>query len=80
MDARTIREARRVIHDLIFGGKATLSTGLELAPKPEFLVPLFERIAGKKLEEVQEAPGVTGFTPPTTHHVREAPDVEADEA
>ena len=71
MDARTIKEARRVIHDLIFGGEATLSTGLKLSPKPEFLVPLFERIAGKRLEETPEAPSVTGFEPQTTHHIKE---------
>ena len=72
MDAATIKEARRLLHELIFRGEATLSVGTRLAPRPEFLIPLIEKIASKKLEETHEAPGVSGFTPPTTYHVKES--------
>ena len=71
MDASTIREARRLLHDLIFRGEAILASGTMICPKPEFLIPLIEKIASKKLEETHEAPGVSGFTPPTTYHVKE---------
>ena len=74
MDAETIREARRLLHELIFTGQARLSTGIALVPKPEFLIPLLEKIASKKLEETHEPPGVTGFTPQGTHHVKEGGD------
>lgn len=74
MDAATIKEARRLLHDLIFHGSATLSTGIGLTPRPEFLIPLIEKIASKKLEETHEPPGVTGFTPQGTHHVKELKD------
>ena len=77
MDATTIKEARRLLHELIFRGEATLSVGTRLAPRPEFLIPLIEKIASKKLEETHEAPGVSGFTPPTTYHVKE-PDRATD--
>lgn len=71
MDATTIKEARRLLHELIFRGEATLSVGTRLAPRPEFLIPLIEKIASKKLEETHEPPGVTGFTPQGTHHIKE---------
>jgi len=71
MDAATIKEARRLLHDLIFRGEAELSSGVILYPKPEVLVPLIEKIASKKLEEIHEPPGVSGFTPKGTHHVKE---------
>lgn len=74
MDAATIKEARRLLHELIFQGEARLSTGVPLHPKPEFLIPLIEKIAGKKLEDTHEPPGVTGFTPQGTHHVKEPTD------
>ena len=74
MDAETIREARRLLHDLLFTGQAKLASGTHLIPKPEFLIPLIEKIAGKKLEETHEPPGVTGFVPQGTHHVKEPTD------
>lgn len=74
MDAKTVREARRIIHELIFQGQAKLASGTTLVPKPEFLIPLIEKVAAKKLEEVQEPASVTGFTPPTTYHVKESID------
>lgn len=77
MDAATIKEARRLLHDLIFRGEATLSSGTMLCPKSEVLVPLIEKIAGKKLEETHEPPGVTGFTPQGTHHIKEPTDAHA---
>ena len=77
MDVNTIREARRLLHDLIFRGEAELQSGAMICPKPELLIPLIEKIASKKLEETHEAPGVSGFTPPTTYHVKE-PDRATD--
>ena len=77
MDVETIREARRLLHDLIFQGEAILSSGTMVCPKPEVLIPLIEKIAAKKLEEPHELPGVTGFTPQGTHHVKEGPDAPA---
>lgn len=74
MDAATISEARRLLHDLIFRGEAILASGTTICPKPEFLIPLIEKIASKKLEEPHESPGVTGFTPQGTHHVKEPTD------
>lgn len=74
MDAETIREARRLLHELIFRGEAILSVGTRLTPRPEFLIPLIEKIASKKLEETHEPPGVTGFTPQGTHHIKEPTD------
>ena len=74
MDASTIREARRLLHDLIFRGEAKLSSGTTICPKPEFLIPLIEKIASKKLEETHETPEVSGFIPPTTYHVKERAD------
>lgn len=74
MDAATIREARRLLHDLIFCGEATLASGTMVCPKPELLIPLIEKIASKKLEETHEPPGVTGFTPQGTYHVKEPTD------
>ena len=74
MDAATIKEARRLLHELIFRGEATLASGTKVSPKPEFLIPLIEKIASKKLEETHEAPGVSGFTPPATYHVKERAD------
>ena len=70
MDAATIKEARRLLHDLIFRGEAALSSGTVLCPKSEVLVPLIEKIASKKLEEIHEPPSVSGFTPQGTHHVK----------
>lgn len=71
MNADTIREARRLIHELIFRGQAHLSSGTMLIPKPEVLIPLIEKVAAKKLEEVHEPPSVSGFTPQETYHVKE---------
>jgi len=74
MDASTIREARRLLHDLIFRGEAVLSSGARICPKPDILIPLIEKVAGKRYEETHEPPSVTGFTPQGTHHVKEIPD------
>lgn len=79
MDAATIKEARRLLNELIFRGQARLSCGTTLNPRPEFLIPLIEKIASKKLEETHEPPGVTGFTPQGTHHVKEPTDASASD-
>lgn len=71
MDAQTIKEARRLIHDLIFNGEAILRTGTVVHPKHEVLVLLWEKIATKKLEEPIEATTVEGFTPQQTYRERE---------
>ena len=74
MDAETIRESRRLLHDLIFHGRAQLREGRTLQPDDAQLVSLLEKIASKKLEETHEPPGVTGFTPQGTHHIKEPTD------
>ena len=71
MTPETIREARRILHDLVFKGEAVLSTGRLIEPDDDHLVPLLEKIAGKKLEEVVVPPILEDFSPKETHHVRE---------
>ena len=71
MDAETIREARRLLKDLVFRGEARLSTGLMLSRQDYHLFALLERIASKKVEEVVELPKVEGFTPQQTYRTEE---------
>jgi hypothetical protein len=71
VDAETIREARRLLHELVFNGEARLSTGFMVAPKPEVLVLLWEKIGAKKVEEVVEPTKVEGFTPQQTYRTKE---------
>lgn len=79
MDQETIREARRLIHDLIFAGEARLSTGFMLCPKPDLLVLMLEKIASKKFDETPPLPTVEGYIPQSTYHVKERIDaVEQD--
>lgn len=71
MDAETIREARRLLHDLIFKGSATFSSGTSLHPKDEVLVGIVEKVASKKVEEPIEAHVVEGYTPQQTYRTKE---------
>ena len=80
MDAPTIKEARRLLHDLIFQGEAILSSGTMIRPKPDVLIPLIEKIAARKLEETHEPPSVTDYTPPSTYHVKESTDARTEAA
>ena len=70
MDPETIKEARRLLHDLIFKGAALLANGRHLQPLDEQLVSLVEKIAGKKLEELEVPKTVEDFTPQGTYHER----------
>ena len=74
MDPETIREARRLLHDLVFQGEARLSTGFMLTPKPEVLVFILEKMASKKFDETPDLPTVEGYTPQSTYHSREKGD------
>ena len=74
MDATTIKEARRLLHELVFAGEARLSTGFMLCPKPDLLVLMLEKIASKKFDETPDMPTVEGYKPQTTYHTRETPD------
>ena len=71
MDPSTIREARRILHDLIFKGQAFLSSGKHLQPQDDQLVSLVEKIAGRKLEEPEVPKTVDDFTPAGTYHMKE---------
>ena len=68
MDAPTIREARRLLHDLIFRGEAILSSGTMIVPRPEVLIPLIEKIAAKKVEETEVPTTMEDFAPKRTYH------------
>ena len=68
MDPRTIREARRLLHDLVFTGMAATEGGRILSPKDEVLVTLLEKIASKKVEEPTVTPDVTDYAPRETYH------------
>ena len=68
MDPRTIREARRLLHDLVFNGQAQTSTGKIIALKDEVLVTMLEKIASKKMEESVAIPEVSDFKPQETYH------------
>lgn len=75
MDPTTIREARRIIRDLILKGAATLQSGRVLTPDDMQLVTLLEKTASKKVEEVDVPQTVEGFTPQVTYKeiMRETP-------
>ena len=68
MDPSTIREARRILHDLVFKDQAFLSSGKHLQPQDDQLVSLVEKIAGRKLEEPEAPKTVDDFTPQGTYH------------
>ena len=70
MDLATIKEARRLLRDLVFQGEAILKAGTVISPKPEILVMLWEKIASKKVEETETPIAVEGFALKETHHVR----------
>ena len=71
MDPRTIQEAQRLLHDLVFTGQATTSSGKLIVPKDEVLVTLLEKIANKKVEEPTVAPDIADYLPQETY--REKP-------
>lgn len=71
MDPATIREARRLLHDLVFWGEVTLSNGVKVTPKPDLLVLLWEKIGTKKVEEIPEVVEVEGFSPQQTYRTKE---------
>ena len=71
MDPKTIREARRLLHDLVFTGQAATSSGKLIVPKDEVLVTLLEKIANKKIEEPAVAPDIADYLPQETY--REKP-------
>ena len=71
MDPKTIREARRLLHDLVFTGQAKTASGKLIVPKDEVLVTLLEKIANKKVEEPVVAPDIADYLPQETY--REKP-------
>ena len=70
MDPGTIKEARRLLHDLIFTGKARLQSGQTIQPKDEWLVTLLEKVASKRVEEPDVPVEVEGYSPKETFHAR----------
>ena len=71
MDPDTIKEARRILKDLVHHGLATLKSGRRLKVEDEQLINLLEKVAAKKVEEKEVVPEVDDFTLRGTHHVRE---------
>ena len=73
MDPETIKEARRILKDLVYHGYTTLKGGRRLHVQDEQLITLLEKVAAKKVEEKEVVPEVDDFTLKGTHHVRETP-------
>lgn len=71
MDPETIREARRLLHDLIYTGSATFKSGTTLHPKDEVLVGIVEKVASKKVEEPIPDQTVEGYIPQQTYRTKE---------
>ena len=67
MDPATILEARRLLHDLVFVGRATTKGERVLDPKDEVMVTMLEKIASKRIEEPEVAVTVEGYTPKATY-------------
>ncbi len=67
VDPETIHEARRLLHDLVFNGKATTKGGHVIFPKDEVLVTMLEKIGSKKVEEPDVPFNVEGFVPKQTY-------------
>ena len=67
MDPATIKEARRLLHDLVFTGRAITKAGSTIQPKDEVLVTLLEKIASKKVEEPSITPTVDDFVAKETY-------------
>ena len=70
MDPGTIKEARRLLHDLIYMGAAMTKGGRLIKPMDEALVTLIKVIAEKKIEEPDVPLTVEGYTPRETYHAR----------
>ena len=70
MNTQAIYEARRLLHDLIFTGKAKLAKGRIIEPKDEWLVTLLEKVASKKVEEPEVPVEVLDFEPRSTYHAK----------
>lgn len=68
MTPEVIQEARRLIRDLIFHGRAKTTGGRTIEPKDEVFVTLLEKVAAKKVEEPDVPQTVEGFTPRQTFH------------
>ena len=82
MDPATILEARRLLHDLVFIGRATTKGERVLDPKDEVMVTMLEKIASKKIEEPDVPISVEGYTPKATYKEvrREMSPNQGDEA
>ena len=72
MDPETIKEARRILKELVHRGMASLKSGRQLQVEDEQLITLLEKVAAKKVEEKEVVPEVDDFTLKGTHHVRES--------
>ena len=70
MDPGTIKEARRLLRDLIFQGLAKTTGGRVIKPMDEALVSLIKQVSEKKLEEPDVPLTVEGYTPKETFHAR----------
>lgn len=70
MNPEVIQEARRLIRDLIFEGRAQTKGGRTILPKDEVMVTMLEKVASKRIETDEAPQTVEGFVPQETYHVR----------
>lgn len=68
MEDFTIREAQRLLAELVAKGWATMGSGKRVEPKDEALILLFERVAKMKLPKSIETPTLEGVELRTTYH------------
>lgn len=67
MDPDAIKEARRLLHDLVFTGAAKTRGGRLIEPKDEVLVTMLEKVASKRIEEPDVPMTVEGYVPKATY-------------
>jgi len=73
MDRTTILEARRLLRDLIYEGRAVLSNGTVVSPDADrTLVPLIEKVAKLRAEEKDEPTSIEGFELKETYRAKKA--------
>lgn len=67
MSPDVIKEARRLIRDLIFFGRAQTTGGRIIVPKDEVMVTMLEKVASKKVEEPDVPLTIEGYLPKETY-------------
>ena len=70
MDPKTVQEARRLLTELVLYGKVTLFGGRKVQPDDNMLLTLLEKVAAKKIEEIEVPVEVLDFEPRSTYHAK----------